>query len=225
MFALKCRRNYAISAESISISQSNIVLIVTAVISLICSGEPTLLPRTFPSCKGQFGAVCFLREELFLQQAGLQVQATGQGVQFSALLLPAYVTLNAMLWPQLTHLWNGGGLFCPVEIWKSVVPSSLTPPSPKAVSWSAAAWNAGNPRPAHCSCPLGSSRRARLLGCKWRQTCSRSFPKSSRDTQLWTSCSTSSSAVQGAFAGCAKVNQAAENSYWHSTILHWAPHV
>ena len=63
MFALKCRRNYATSAESISVSQSNIVLIVTAVINLICSGEPTLPPRTSPSCRGQFGAVCFLREE------------------------------------------------------------------------------------------------------------------------------------------------------------------
>ena len=144
MFALKCRRNYAISVESISISQSNIVLIVTAVINLICSGEPTLPPRTFPSCRGQFGAVCFLREELFLQQADLQAQATGQGVQFSALLLPTYVTLNTTLWPQLTHLWNGDGLHCAMEMWKSVMPSSLTPPSPKAASQSAAAWNAGN---------------------------------------------------------------------------------
>lgn len=97
MFALKCRRNYAISAESIGISQSNIVLIVTAVINLICSGKPTLPPRTLPSWRCQFGAVCFLREELFLQQAGLQAQATGQAVQFSALLLPAYVTLNTTL--------------------------------------------------------------------------------------------------------------------------------
>lgn len=80
MFALKCRRNYAISAESISISQSNIVLIVTAAISLICSGEPILPPRTFPSCRGQFGDACFLREELFLQQASLEAQATEQGV-------------------------------------------------------------------------------------------------------------------------------------------------
>lgn len=127
MFALKCRRNYAISAESISISQSNIVLIVTAVINLICSGEPTLLPRTFPSCTGQFGAVCFLREELFLQQAGSQAQATGQGVQFSALLLPTSVTLNTMLWPQLTHLWNGDGLHCPMAMWRSMMPSSMTP--------------------------------------------------------------------------------------------------
>lgn len=178
MFALKCRRNYAISAQSISISQRNIVLIVTAVINLICSGESTLPPRTFPSCRSQFGAVCFLREELFLQQAGLQAQATGQGVQFSALLLPAYVTLNTTLRPQLTRLWNGDGLRCPMETW-SVVPSSLTPPSPKAASRSAAAWNAGNLCPAHCSCPLSSSRRARLLRCEWRQTHRGSFPKPS----------------------------------------------
>lgn len=97
MFALKCSRNYAISAESISISQSNIVLIVTVVINLICSGEPALPPRTFPSFRGQFGAVCFLKEELFPQQAGLQAQATEQGVQFSALLLPAHVALNTTL--------------------------------------------------------------------------------------------------------------------------------
>lgn len=97
MFALKCSRNYAISAESISISQSNIVLIVTAVINLICSEEPTLSPRTFPSFRGQFGAVCFLKEEVFLQLAGLQAQAAGQGAQFSALLLLAYVALNATL--------------------------------------------------------------------------------------------------------------------------------
>ena len=97
MFALKCRRNYAISAESISISQSNIVLIVTAVINLICSGEPTLPRRTFPFCRGPFGAVCFFREELFLLQASLQAQATGHGAQVSALLLPACVTLNTTL--------------------------------------------------------------------------------------------------------------------------------
>lgn len=169
MFALKCRRNYAISAESICISQSNIVLIVTAVINLICSGEPTLPPRAFPSCRGQFGAVCFLREELFLQQA----QARGQGVQLLALLLPAYVTLYSTLWPQ----WNGAGLHCPMEMW-SAMPSSLTPPSSKTASQSAAAWNAGNLHPAQCSWPLGSSHTARLLRCS-RQTRSASFPKPS----------------------------------------------
>lgn len=45
MFALKCRRNYAISAECISISPSNIALIVSAVINLICSGSRPFFPE------------------------------------------------------------------------------------------------------------------------------------------------------------------------------------
>lgn len=93
-------------------------------------------------------------------------------------------------------------------------------PSPKAVSRSAAAWNAGNLRPAHCACPLGGSHRARLLRCKWRQIGSGFSPKPSGHRTLNILLH---STLQFKVLLQAVPSPCQENSYWHSTVLHWVP--
>lgn len=85
------QKSYAISAERISISQSNIVLIVTAVINLSCFGEPTLpLPEASHPAEVHLGLLVF--EVKFFSASGW-FTGTGSGTKSSHF---SCVTLNIM---------------------------------------------------------------------------------------------------------------------------------
>lgn len=181
MFSLKCRRNYAISAEYISISQSNIVLIVSAVINLIFSDCRPFLQEPSHLAGVNMGLFAFKEKAFFFAavwftETGSRKISSVFGFVISHLCNFKYNTLTLD-----ATVCNGGGFHCLMDMWRSVMSSSMTP---NALSEQHEI-NAG--KPAHHSPSLGNSHRARLWRCKIQAHVG--VLQTIQNTWLWTSCS------------------------------------